>query len=170
MALPGNFFLDLCRQSFRKSRPGRFKGMEGVGHILAPMPEFLRKSAVFPRVRIPASRPNKHLQKPTCQELSLAVSERFARLRGTHVFRHVGFCWFSLGSSFGHKFAPMIGFSAGHVGPVPPRLPMQIRLVQPSRRDAPNRRSKLNGLAQLGDPTRLRLAYSLRLEEPMRRH
>ena len=59
------------------------------------------------RVRIPASRPNKHLQKPTCQELTLAVSERFARLRGAHVFRHVGFCWVSLGSAFGHKFAPI---------------------------------------------------------------
>src|ERR1700693_375360 len=84
------------------------------------MPKFPRKSAVFPRVRIPASRPNKHLQKPTCQELTLAVSERFARLRGAHVFRHVGFCWFSLGSAFGHKFAPMIGSLAEHLGPVRP--------------------------------------------------
>src|SRR6202162_594258 len=47
---------------------------KGIGPIVAPMPEFLRKSAVFPRVRIPASRPNKHLQKPTYLKLTLAFS------------------------------------------------------------------------------------------------
>jgi hypothetical protein len=100
-----------CRRAVQASgfQPGQVVSggpsqSAGFGHIVAPMPEFLRKSAVFHRVRIPASRPNKHLQKPTCQKLTLAVSERFARLRGAHVFRHVGFCWFSLGSAFGHKF------------------------------------------------------------------
>jgi hypothetical protein len=42
-------------------RSGRF---EDIGLIVAPMPEFLRESVGFRRVRIPASRPNQNLQNP----------------------------------------------------------------------------------------------------------
>jgi hypothetical protein len=42
----------------------------------------------------PASRPNKHLQKPAYQKLTLAVSGRFARLRGLTFFVMLAFVGF----------------------------------------------------------------------------
>jgi hypothetical protein len=78
------------------------------------------------RVRIPASRPNENQRKPTYQELTLAVSERFAREREVRPIPHVGVCWCSLGFAFGHKFAPVMGFLTEHLGRFRPGPPAQI--------------------------------------------
>jgi hypothetical protein len=63
------------------------------GHIVTPMPEFPRKSAVFPRVRIPASRPHKHLQKTNLPKANPRRFRTFREIARQSRFSSCWLCW-----------------------------------------------------------------------------
>ncbi len=78
-----------------------------IGPIVAPMPEFLRKSAGFPRVRIPASRPIPHSHIPPHSKRSRGICGAFPKSPELRDGCDVGVFGDVRGSAFGHKFAPV---------------------------------------------------------------
>jgi hypothetical protein len=79
-----------------------------IGHIFAPMLEFLRKNGGFPRVRIPASRPNKSSQNLKSSKRCVPISEEIRYLPSRRKTGHLRVFEDLRGFSFGHIFAPIL--------------------------------------------------------------